>query len=709
MKRQTKGIFALMLSGLLLGACSKDVSNEPQTSAPAVTASQTEDSSDKTRVTIEASAAIAIEQELDSEGLRAMGGLTFWRDRLLPKVTDGKVKILMLFGSTSNATLNTAIEIHEADWTYDETTKELKFRGDVPLNSALMTSRGIYGLRMMLVAAPTDSYDKEKKQLKMTAPIVTEEQMKAGNGFAIPYFSDWIQLSKYIVGGKIDMHDTKILLKPQGQVIKLSISDQQKLIPGNKLHRVFFESNVMGRTGYYDFSKATGRSLSTHSFQTEKILPWTPAEKAIGVPGTTGDVDFSKHPYQASTYYFEIKRENTPVLTATPITYYLWAEARPNVATPYTRGYMEITTTNPLLPTAFVGSDAEWQGVTKPRRLVVYHSTNDYKAPGATASMTLNKYNITTLLSRFHTSFAAAATATDATSIQHDQFPIKLLPYNQRNYTHHTEYRWTELARMNYVGLSAQPIKPDVSDIVGTYPEVAKYEWRIPSLQELGCILPYANPLSAAKMQVATKGADGNYTAVARGTNKGNFIEYISTGGRHDAPLSYSTYFFNGGAETDGSFSVYAVRLAQQPSTYNPGDSRTNRHKAMYAYRCYANADAEKRLVVQVHHLGACFPEIMDVTSTQTWQPFVQSIITPEERTLPQTQWDWLNTNGKHLAYTGLGVKVWINLSGHNQASGAGMHYNINFASAYGAMNTSNQQATFTSPVASLILIRDLY
>lgn len=704
MKRHVTSVFALLLSGLLLGACSNETSNEPQPSNPV-----TELASDKTLVSIEASATLDPEEALDTEELRAMGNLKFWRDRLLPQVTEGKVKILMLFASTNYTVSSKPIEIHEADWTYDEDNKTLKFRGDVPLDPDLMTTNGIQGLRMMLVAAPTGSYDAQTKRLKMEAPIATKAEMEAGNGFAIPYFSEWTPLANYIRGGMVDLHNKTIVLKPQGQVLRLSISDKQTLIPGNKLKRVFFESNVMARQGYYDLAYSTGASLITHTYDNEKILPWTPTDQSIGVAGTTGGIDFSKHPLPAETFYTEIAQTDAPVLSTTPIVYYLWAEARPNVTNPYTRGYMEFNVTKPLLPEAFVNGEANWQGLTTPRRVPVYYSTNNYKAPGATAEMVLDKYNVTTLLSRFPTSFAAAKTASDAAGIQHNEFPIKLLPYNQRNYTHHTEYRWTELARMNYVGLSAQPIKPDVSEIEATYPEVAKYEWRIPSLQELGCILPYAYPLASATMQVATKGTDGTYTAVARGTKKGSFVETISTGGRHDAPLNYRTYFFNGGQETDGSFSVYAVRLAQQSSLPNSGDSRTNRHKAMYAYRCYANAGAEKRLVVQAHHLGACFPEIKDATSTETWQPFVQSLITPEERTLPQTQWHWLNTDGNHTPYTGLGVKVWVNLSNLNQGSGAGLHYYINFASSYGVMDTQNNVATFTPPVASLILIRDLY
>lgn len=683
MKRQIQGLCAIVLAGLLLGSCSKDLGNEPQLSnATTATEQAAGDSIPRVKITLEARTSV--------EGLRAFGNLKNIEDRLRPTVTtDNKVKILLVVGSTTAQ--SQPVDIVETTWTYVPAAGHLYFQGDVDINAALVADAARAGLQMMLVVAPEGSYQAGTKQIQMTQRIATQDQMTKGQGFAVPYFSDWIQLADYMEGNKISLTGRDFRLKPQGMVLQVRAREFESNNVGTiKLRRVCFESNVMSRSGHYELG----------SVSVGGAVAYTPAETPVG-DAPQGEsaadgydaVSFAHHPKKNEIYYHEFKTSNEPIIGGAQV-YYLWTEARPNVQQPYTRTYMEVRVGQPLLSDDFVGNDAPWTGSNGKRRLVVHYSNNDFSASGGTLDISYNPHNALTPLNNYPATYFTHTINPDGIVPNVDLEPIGLHNYDQRNYSSHTLYTWKNLSNHRTGNKNPGSPQSDVTvQVMGPNIEYSlrnvtfqnsQYQftnlapntrdnntsWLMPTVEQLACLLPVSTGDVTRDFFKATTSSRGQY--------KGTVDELVNLGSYKFTPTRYRAHYVTGGQESDGSHSIYGLRFVGIADGASPADvpytgnvtSQTipsDQNKTLYYYRYYNTDEATKRLVIEARYLGSYFPEVTDAAKLLDWQPFLHTMITHDERTLARP----MLQEAPSTRSTFDGVRLWL----QGNSTTMGHHY----------------------------------
>lgn len=670
MKLVRHTLVPLLLSALLLPACRQE---DPRTASRTQEPQEIAQLDDTPKVNI----SLDIEAGMNSE-LRALGNLLPYHGRLRPSVTESKVRLLVLLGSTTAT--NEGVSVQELDFAYLADTRSLRYQGQMQINANLLSNTAKAGLRMMLIAAPVGSYNASNKTIRMEPRFAEKSAMEAGNGFVVPYFSDWIDVSGHIVSGQhIDLvsderpDENRIILKPQGQVIKIDVQDTQTLIAGTELNKIIFESNVMSRSGSYSLPVSAGATAV-----------WAPENKADG-----SDKFGAIHPYNSSVYKYELPI--TPRRFASTQTFYTWVEARPGVSDPYTRSYLQVKVSNPILTESYIGGNAWWDGRSGERRVIVDYSDNNLSSSGRTIQLNYGRQQAATTISRFTATYVANSSNASSEPAS-NALPFNVLPFPDRQVSGTTRYTWQLLANNNWIGNSPNPImlnsSPNATD--------RNKEWRIPTIDELTNILPYANSSQTSpSTRWFSLGTDNNLL-------EGNYQQEVAVlGGKGATAKQYGAFF----TRPQNSLEVYGLRfmaIHAGQGLHTPGmEIRHNRNATFFQYRLLSKHDGVgESIQVQAAYLGEYFPDIVgSITKFRPYTTFFKEFLTPDERVVCVPRGE----KNAQTSYTG--PTIWVDAP---IANGTGQaFYRWNLTTGETGLQSVPQNA-LNSRLASLLLIRDL-
>lgn len=522
---------------------------------------------------------INLETELAEDNLRAMDGLEFGDNgKLFPASADGKVKALLLIGNASRAqTVDLTLD-------YDAKTRKATYKGKI-LNIPAAALTGAVKARLFVY--PDGWYQTVGSTRSIVVPEQFAEEPAAGKPIEIkvPYFSDWQEVTVQ----KNDKLPTDIKgakLKPQGQIIRLQVSNTQTEMESVLLHKFIFESNVMSRSGRYNvhLSAAVGEP---------RFLP-----NGSLVRGTQ--------------YYRYNVKPNSPVQLpkGAPKNFYLWVEGRSGVAQPYTRTLMSIEYKDPVLdPTSdnwWTGKVISEAGTSDEYKVVASGYNNSAMTnAGATYRLELSNRNAVTPLTRF--AFYYMSAKADQASVNKgygevDTAPDLIEDFSLRFYPGHTRYTLKYLLDNKYL--------PSVNN--GAYTALTtlrsrQYKnngeglsWRIPTIRELRYLLPsYTSDISYAKMFDFTDAYNGTATAQER----------MIDGDQTTFDASYSR----------NNLEVQAIRFK--------GASDVN--KCWYQYRRLGGGRVQDHTQVQARYLGKYYPEIQTADDFKNFKGILPTI---EER-----------------------------------------------------------------------------
>lgn len=676
-----KSIALLLALALTIGACSKEEALDHQDITQTETTKQEDGPKVELGLTLSAALNNGASSSNSDEGLRAMGNLQMLHGRFRPGVTDNKVNILVLVGSTTASTIPIAIQ--QREFTYLPDSRSLRYQGSISVDARLLQGAAKSGLKMMLIAAPEGSYDSQNKKINMSARFATKENMEAGNGFIVPYFSDWVDISNYIVSGQyIDLvsedrpDENKIILKPQGQLIRIDLQDTQRIVTGTRVNTIILESNIMSRQGAYSLpasASATPTWVSDATFDANSKFAVSHA-----------------HPNRNSVYKFDLPLPAETEFTNTR-TYYTWAEARPNVPNPYTRSYLRVKVTNPILTLTYTGTPNWWDGQNGERVVVVGYSNNNLTASGSTMSLNYGRQQAATTISRFTPTYVAKE-ASSTTVPASNAIPFNVMAFSDRQVSGSTRYTWQFLANNGWIGSNVNPItlnsSPNATD--------QNKEWRIPTKDELTNILPYRNASqtrpSTAWFNLGTVNLSqtGNYQQ-----------EVVVLGGKGATAKQYGAFF----TRPTNSVEVYGLRFIavhKGQGLHTAGmEINHNRNATFFKYNLLAKHDrVTEAIQVQAAYIGEYFPEI--VNSIDGFRPYVEffkQFLTPDERVLSVP----LGEKDARTDYTG--PTIWIDAPVANGTGQAFYRWNLTTGETSEVAVPSNN---LNSRVASLLLIRDL-
>lgn len=592
---------------------------------------------------------INLDAGLDPDGLRAFDGLeTGEGGRLFPASTDGSVQGVLILGNALRSSQ------HVLTFKYDKQTRRVSYKGrvaNIPEN--VLTG----AVKARVVVFPEGWYDSRNRRINVPQQFATEPAAGQPIGIKLPYFSDWQAVSVQ-KDERIPTDVKGLVFRPQGQIIRLQVSNIQTEMSDVRLHKFIFESNVMSRSGYYSLA------LTNSSVEPS----YTPSERVVA--GT-------------SYYRHDVKLPQAQrVDRGIAKNYYLWVEGRNNVAEPYTRTLMSVRYMDPILSPS---SDAWWVG----KDISEANSTDDYKvvavgynnsamqSAGATYRLQLSNRNAFTPLSRFSfyymSSRAIPITEGRGYGVV-DEAPAQIQSFAGRFEPGHTRYTLTYLRGQNNYLASSSATSPTALPEMLT-PEYKNrgvgLQWRIPNLNELRGLLPgYSNSLSPTEAQ-------GIFSLGSTVGTNATTNEQVNLG---DGNRRYSASYTR--IKTD---EIQGLRFM----------GFSDLRKCLYIYRIQRPAGRPKRTQVQAHYLGQYYPEIKTAADLATFKGILPTI---DERIIAWNHFYEENQETRGM----LGSFFWISNVGNST------YYRVKLDHNTGSISEERISATDMTTTAGVYLIRDI-
>lgn len=524
---------------------------------------------DKNLVKINIAMEAVFEAKQDKQATRSLEKLEFLNGRLVPKFTNNQADVLMIFGNTSQVAKVKKV------WNYDSTTGVLAYRGDVEVPAAMLTNTS--GLKLMLMVYPKDSYNESSGVITMNHQFAYQNNNADQNEFpfAVPYFSNWVDISGKASTAHIEVKREDMKLYPQGMIMKVIASDEQSYLNNVKLLGLRFESNVMSEQGTYK-------------------VPSNPSEVGQSIQYTPTDEGGAN----AIKVYDE--KLATPLdFKTTRQVFYKWVEARPSVTAPYTRSYLILQYTEPVLSHTFA-SDAWWDGTSNvdSKIIVANRNTNDLSANGSTNTLKLTNLNVLTHINRFAYSVTSES-ADGSQTIFSDNVSPSLLPWKDRLLTNYSLYTKKWLVDQNYMGPAPTAIRPANGE-----PNSKNVDWRIPSTEDFRLLYPTdATVVGVFKLLSSNYSSDGS---AMKYTNKPERVRFRNhKAAVQDVLSSYALY--DAGHYYSNERAVLALR-------FSGGD---NLNKTIYQYRTPNKESGNAAMQVQAYYVGPYFPELTDAPSVK--------------------------------------------------------------------------------------------
>lgn len=600
--------FVFTLAALLTTACSKEEHTPLQHTAQSTIATQ--------EVTLALSAQLSNDVELsalEKSNARALENkMLFKAKKLRPVISGGKIKVVVVIGST---TVNQNSHSEELDWDYNPETGYATYVGKLTLPKSFMTAEARRGLKMMLVAAPSGCYNKSSNSLNFGDRLAEMSSNTDGAElpFAIPYFSEWMDLSSADISNDsfIDTSKKNIVLKPQGNIIRIEVQDQTandrwKL----QLKGLRFESNIMSLRGAYNlsFSPQTVGTSPVYTPSTEEQSLYTKYQNR-GVGSSFASVYY--HSKAVEQKAFRNKR-----------TFYLWVKARTNVENPYLRSYLELVVPEPPI------SDWGWWNGKNGKVIVAGYAQTNLSRNGVLRLNCTDERKIFSPITRFAHSVASRTFDING-SLPVDEDNWTLAGVTQNKYypfltTAHSLYSLRYLQNKGFLGnRTRQAIRfPSFSRTSG-----GSHDWRIPSGDELSALIP-AMTLNNNRA-FAFLNAKNNKGQKHTSANKETVKLW-----HNEAASSYKGSYINMG-EQQGEKAMMARTWALR--LYDSEQHR-NRWKTFYQYRMLDNDQTEPSLAaiqIQTYYLGEYFPDIKNIEDLERYGAALIEMITPEERNVP--------------------------------------------------------------------------
>lgn len=601
---------------------------------------------------------LTIEAGLDQDDVaRGIDGLTAPTDGLFPVISGKKVKAVLILANDK------ASHFAEIELNYDPDSKKVSYKGDIKLAESTLTGQP----KVMLVAYPDGWYNAQRKSITVPAQFTQDPGAGKSIGIKVPYFTDWFEIN-VVKDPRIPTDAKGLVLKPQGQLLRLVIDDQQTEVSDTRLHMLVFETNVMSRSGAYNLSGISKVGLQP---------VYEPAASEILQNG---------HHYRHNIIL------SSAVSLKTAKTYYLWVTARPNVQKPYTRSFISVQYMDPVLDPSLNANDegAWWSGKAFSdaddnniyKLVVVGYNNNKLTAKGATYRFTLNNRNAFTPITRF-SHYYMSAKSDDATVGQgygelNPASAALLGNFKGRFYPGHARYSYSDLV--------TKRLAPDyyAQDLTSLRSPVYKnrgngLSWRIPSATELLALLPsYNTSLSPATSRdiFAYKVANRNKVATVAS-------ESVVLGAKGTSAKNYSaSYRYD---IKDGAHLVEGIRFMDAD----------NLDKCWYMYRKLGGGSQPDYTQVQASYLGKFYPEI---TTAAQWNSFKGIRPSLEERIIAWSNYYKDNDNSM------LGNYIWVNdfNSSNNQFSRIKLDH-----STGQVIRQNHAWSTASSTTATVVLIRD--
>lgn len=591
-----------------------------------------------------------LEAALEQDEVRALDGLEFGDNgRLFPASANGQVRGVIVLANASSA--HTTAEL---TFSYDRSTRRATYKGQVRgIPTSVLTGE----VKARIIVYPEGSYNANTRSITMPQQFAPQPAAGQSIGIKIPYFSGWKTIS--VSANESLPTDIKgLTLQPQGQIIRLQVTSTQTEVDDARLHKFIFESNVMSRSGSY--------SLALSNSSAEPA--YTPARTEQLVSGT-------------SYYRYDVKPTSPQRLQrGTPQTYYLWVEARPGVAQPYTRTLISVQYMDPVLdPTTdnwWVGKVISEAGSTDDYKLVATgYNNSTLQGAGATWRLTLSNRNGFTPLSRM--AFYYMSAKADQNSVNFgmgelDTAPALIDNFEGRFNPGHTRYSLGYLLDNGYLPTTSNGAYTQISTLRSSqYKDRGQgLLWRIPTIRELRVLLPTykANLRGNTEIFNFSTGTDGTATA----------SELLIDGDN----TSYGASYSRTGMEVD------AIRFL----------GNNDQHKCWYMYRYSGGGGQSERTQVQARYLGKYYPEIRTADDFKSFKGILPTV---EERVIA---WNlYYQANDKGMKGNNLWVRTTISSGGRMFYYRIKLDHNTGFIGENGfGYSTANRNQT-----GVVLLIRD--
>lgn len=635
---------AALAVGLALVSCSKQ---EPQVSqvVPSTNVASTY-AGPRKMVSLSLDAGFA-PKESDGEA-RALNGSEFYRGRLRPYVAGDKANILLFLGSQ---TLN-IFDKQSLEFDYDKETNSIHYRGNMSVPAGLLQAAD---LKMFMVAVdPSKLTDNTLTMRNVNTQWFENKEFSDGETLpiSVPYFSDWLEVSKYVKGDLLDVARTKVTMRPQGHVIKMELSSNVTALQGVTAKALQVESTVISDEGTYTLPSGVSDIGVKPAFN----------------PQLTAVKDHAGLKFRK----FEIPLTESLEASKTR-SIYLWVGPIVGADKKWTRTFANLRATTTILDHGF--TTAGWDGhvsAQNDKLYAVYYTNSSFDRTGSTMSMKVDNTTVVSPIERMAYTYASAKNGfsnsgySDAGSIN---APFNLGNWPDRQLTRFTRYTWPWLEGQNYVGDNAQEFMLQNAP----EPNSRNVNFRVPTLEEFRAILP---------------------TEAPNGQNKTLTVqEQVKLGNKLSSPRTYtSSYIYTNnvlGSKMKGFFGV----------RFMGGDDR---YKTYYRYRLLSpGSPGTEAMQIQTFYLGAYYPEITTAQELADFQknyPGAYLPNIPTERILSRSVSAEGDTTGKLVG----GVRYWVNKS--DQTNATYVEYNMR----NGNIALKEAPKTNADYKHAVILVRDL-
>lgn len=573
-----------------------------------------------TKVKISMDAGFAPKQDSRKmQGTRSLDNLEFVAGKLRPKFSsDNKADVIMLFGNTSKVT-----RINK-EWNYDKESGVLSYHGDVDVPSDMLADGN---LKLMLAVYPQGALQRDGT---IKAERHFEQQNNNADGqtlpFAVPYFSDWLQIGS-VVQASIKVTKDRLLLRPQGMIMKVVASNEQTRMDGGVMLRGFrFESNVMSEQGIYRLPNNTNETFRYEA----------------------------KDEGNSIVKVYDEMLKSSIEFTNNRQVFYKWVEKRNDFSQsqPYTRSYLILQYNNPILSHSY--TNAWWDGATTadPKIIAAGYNNNPIENNGATNTLKLTNLNGFTPIDRF--AYSVTTLNVRNTDVGHqtdDMTPLNMTTWADRQYSTYNRYTQNKLNELNLLGNSPSGFRPTGN----AEPNSQKVEWRIPTIADICLLLP-----------VRSNGAIGAFKLFNSNTNTSQAYDNIDETVRFDTHKAAVQTLKSSYKLSDKV--VYACRFM----------GSDNLHKTFYRYRTVGDGVTNYALQIQTFYAGPYFPEIDTVEKMLTYfnnlsqATFIRPLGNTTTNNKHQLQWateERLLATSRDIYYSGtsgqsIGNSYWLNEPG---------------------------------------------
>lgn len=525
---------------------------------------------------------LALEAQISNstEEARSLDQLVWETNKLKARITGTNVNALIVVANSSRSV------IIEKTLNYDPRLKRVFLKDeDISVPESILAQGN--NLKIKVIVYPDNWYNSNLKQIQMPEQLVSTSLSADGDvlGISVPYFSAWQSISPSS-DPSLPTDAKGLILQPQGQIIKLVAQDRQKEMDNVELAGIVFESNVMSRSGHYDLS-------GLNNSNAEPIYKPSSAEQL------------------ANNHHYRFELNVTATNFKSPVTTYLWVEARPNVRAPYTRSFLKVKYKDPVLdPTLNNEPEPEWLGKTKAKLIVAGYNNSDLSRSGASYNLSLNRFNAFTPLTRFSATYMT--TSPRSNTVRINTVPSLPPTYAERVYSGQDRYTRKETQDKQYVGDTPREFIFNVK----YYKNSSSIKWRLPNTDELKAFIP-TYTFDREGFAKYLEGDNKVFSLLAT-TASARIEEYIAIGEQPNTERTFTSSYYR-----------YSVPSGTRHDAIRfMGHNDLNKYA--YAYINTDNTADTGHTVVQVAYLGPYYP---DITTAQQYATFKGIKPGVEERT----------------------------------------------------------------------------